>query len=206
MLTNHFYTTLATLIQGGPLQWGPLSIAIGQGLASWDRTPPLLSRDRTTLTSETARRAIRPEEIEYLTNSDEVSVQPTPRLRVQTTFPAGEGSGTLRECGLFMGEDHGAALLVYFIHPRLEKGPEAELTRSMQLDLTPGRAAAVEIPTRYLGNAYSEEIHDLDNQTDGCQINEIRIDRRHFFNTVEEALNLGYDYCAYCFGRDLSER
>lgn len=206
MLTDRFYQQLAVMLKGGPQSWGPLSIAIGQGQANWDRTPPLLQRDRTALTTELGRKAVNPNNVQFLNAAGSVSAEPTARLRVQTTFAAGEGSGTLRECGLLMGEGQSAVLLAYFIHSRVEKQVGATLLRSMLLDLTPGRPAAQEIQTRYLGNSKTEELHDLENTKATCQLGEVRIDRRHYFNSIDEALNLGYDYCAFCFGRGLSDR
>jgi hypothetical protein len=206
MLTDVFYQRLAGMLKGGPQSWGPLSIAVGQGQVNWDRTPPLLQRSRTALTAELGRKAVNPGNVQFVNAAGDVSAAPTARLRVQTTFAAGEGSGTLRECGLWMGEGDGAALLAYFIHPRVEKAASATLLRSMLLDLTPGRPFAQEIQTRYLGNSQTEEFHDVENKKKSCQLEEIRIDRRHYFNSIDEALNLGYDRCAFCFGRAQSTR
>lgn len=205
MLTDLFYQQLALMLKSEPQSWGSLSIAIGQGDTAWDRTPPVLRRTATRLAGETARKALSPEDIDYVTGAGEASAGPTSRLRLQTTFAAGEGTGTLRECGLWTGEGSGAVLLAYFVHPRIEKREDDILGRSIQLDLTPGRALAQETVTRYLGNSRTEEFHDLENETRACQLDEIRIDRRHYFTTVDDALNLGYDYCAFCFGRELSQ-
>lgn len=205
MLTDLFYQYLASMLKGGPLSEGPLSIAIGQGESDWDRTPPVLRRGATQLVNEVTRKVIIPEDIGYVTVDGEASANPTPCLRVQTTFAAGEGGGTLRECGLWAGEGDEAVLLAYFIHPRIDKREDDALTRSIQLNLTPGRPLAQETVTRYLGNSRVGELHDLENETHACQVDEIRIDRRHYFPTIEEALNLGYDYCAFCFGRELSQ-
>lgn len=60
--------------------------------------------------------------------------------------------------------------------------------------------------TRYLGNSNSKELHDLKNQKAACQIDEIRPDHRYNFKTQKEALAMGYDFCAYCFGKDKSKR
>ncbi len=206
MLTDAFYQRLATLMKGGPQAWGPLGIAVGQGAAHWDRTPPLLQRDRTALTAELGRKAVNPNDVQFLNAAGGVSATPTVRLRVQTTFAAGEGSGTLRECGLLMGTGASAVLLAYFIHSRVEKQAGTTLLRSMLLDMTPGRPSAQEIQTRYLGNSKTEELHDVVNAKPACQLDEIRIDRRHYFNSIDEALGLKYDYCAFCFGKDLSDR
>lgn len=206
MLTERFYQELAVLLKGGPQGWGPLSIAIGQGEASWDRTPPLLQRSMQTMAHELARQAVASDAVVYLDDEGGISTQPTPRLRVQAEFPVGSGTGTVRECGLLYGEGDEAVLLAYFIHPRLEKLSDASLQRQIDIDLRPGRVVAQEVPTRYLGNTKSEEFHDLENTSSACQLNEIRIDRRHYFVSIDEALALGYDYCAFCFSRELSER
>lgn len=60
--------------------------------------------------------------------------------------------------------------------------------------------------TRYLGNSATRELHDLKSQKPACKIDEIRVDHRINFKTQKEALALGYDYCAYCFGKDKSKR
>lgn len=206
MLTTQFYSQLAHLIKNGPRQWGTLSIAIGSGENSWDVTPPLLRRDITALNTEIMRKPIDLNDIQFLDSAGETSLEPTALLRVATTFSASEGSGTLRECGLWLEARDTAILLAYFIHPRIEKIPESRLQRNIQLDLNPGRALAQEIRTRYLGNAKTEELHDLENETGSCQLAEIRRDRRFYFNTIDEALTLGYDHCAFCFSRELSQR
>ncbi len=60
--------------------------------------------------------------------------------------------------------------------------------------------------SRYLGNSSNRELHDLKNEKSGCQIDEIRIDRCVRFKSIAEAEQLGYDFCAYCFGRARSRR
>ena len=60
--------------------------------------------------------------------------------------------------------------------------------------------------TRYLGNSNSRELHDLNNQKPACQIDEIRVDHRINFKTQKEAVAMGYDFCAYCFGKEKSKR
>ena len=42
--------------------------------------------------------------------------------------------------------------------------------------------------------------------TSRCRIDEIRPDHRVYFNTQREAQAAGYDYCAYCFGKEKSKR
>ncbi len=60
--------------------------------------------------------------------------------------------------------------------------------------------------TRFLGNMDTHELHDLQNTKKNCRIDAIASDRRVFFATPEDAVKAGYDYCAYCFGKDKSKR
>lgn len=60
--------------------------------------------------------------------------------------------------------------------------------------------------SRYLGNSSTTELHDLKNEKAQCQIDNIRIDHCFNFKSEKEARALGYDYCAYCFGREKSKR
>lgn len=59
---------------------------------------------------------------------------------------------------------------------------------------------------RYLGNSHKREIHDLRCTTKNCQIEKIKPDHRVPFKTLKKGLEAGYDYCAYCFGKDRSKR
>jgi hypothetical protein len=54
---------------------------------------------------------------------------------------------------------------------------------------------------RYLGNVNTTEVHDLDNETTHCQIDEI-IDAGHDkpFDSLSSAHAAGYDNCHYCLG------
>lgn len=61
-------------------------------------------------------------------------------------------------------------------------------------------------PTRYLGNSGTHELHDVSKTTRRCQIDGIRPDHRVYFKTQKEAVAAGYDYCAYCFGKEKSKR
>jgi len=66
-------------------------------------------------------------------------------------------------------------------------------------------AAAVQA-TRYLGNANTHELHDLENEKPECLISRIRWDHRVPFETEQQAVDAGYDYCAYCFPKGKSKR
>jgi hypothetical protein len=61
-------------------------------------------------------------------------------------------------------------------------------------------------PTRYLGNSGERELHDVQNEKPRCQLSAIRPDHRIFFQSTQQAEQAGYDYCAYCFGKDKSKR
>ncbi len=61
-------------------------------------------------------------------------------------------------------------------------------------------------PTRFLGNSATRELHDLENEKNGCRIRMMRFDHRINFKTIQSAQEAGYDFCAYCFGRDKSKR
>ncbi len=206
MLTTLFYTAATSWLAGEAAPARGFAIAVGEGAAAWDAAEPARDRGTTGLTSETARLAVPPEAVVFLDASGRPSRRPTPRVRFTVTFPPGEGTGTLRECGLFARRADRDALLSYHVHPRIEKEAGASLQRTIHIDLTPRAVAPGSHVTRFLGNTYSTELHDLDRETPNCQIAEIRFDRRFYFAGVEQARAAGYDPCAYCFGRDLSER
>lgn len=77
-------------------------------------------------------------------------------------------------------------------------------------DLTVANAkddgSVCQLKTRLLGNSGSRELHNLENEKSGCQIAEIRPDHRFYFQSTDQAEKLGYDFCAYCFGRARSKR
>ncbi len=203
MLATAFYSQIAAWMNA---DLGALYLAIGSGEASWDLNPPLPLRSRTALTAERFRKPV--QSAIYLDEQSNVSTVPTTRLQLQCEFLPGEGVGAIRECGLLVGGDgvSGGILVAHYLHARLEKLAELSLTRHITLDLQPRQGVIVPGQGRYLGNSVSEELHDTERMTPGCQLNEIRYDRRAFFATEAEARALGYDYCAYCFGRELSER
>ncbi len=70
----------------------------------------------------------------------------------------------------------------------------------------PGRDTDKEKTGRYLGNANKRELHDLKNATPRCHVDEIKSEHRVVFRTEKEALAAGYDYCAFCFGKEKSKR
>ena len=54
---------------------------------------------------------------------------------------------------------------------------------------------------RYLGNNNEMEVHDLDSETDTCQIDEIiRAGHERPYHSLRSAQRDGHDNCAYCIG------
>lgn len=71
---------------------------------------------------------------------------------------------------------------------------------------TQERHACDTMPTQYLGNASSRELHNLKNEKPTCHIDQIAPDRRVYFRNPAMAEKAGYDYCGHCFGRGKSKR
>jgi hypothetical protein len=208
MLTDRFYVALAELFKSGAPAFGNLYCAVGGGDPAWDRNPPLLQRDMLRLKRELARKPVTPQDLYFVDASGAASETPTPYLRVHMRFDNDEAIGTWRELGLFgqasAASDSGV-LLAYRWHAPAEKTAALSLERRLRLDLTP-KAGGGQEPTRYLGNSRTREVHDLDHRNPACQAEEILFDRRLFFATPEQAAELGYDRCAFCFGREQSLR
>lgn len=51
---------------------------------------------------------------------------------------------------------------------------------------------------RYLGNKSTKQVHDTKNEQRNCQLSEIAVTHREWFDTLSEAKRNGYDTCAYC--------
>ena len=209
MLTNNFYQYLANLLSGQQDQ-GNVYIALGGGLDQWDQSLPVYDRAVSGLQNEIVRKLISSEDIAYLDEEDNPSDQATTKIQISTQFLPGEGEGSVRETGLFVGsataESDSGELISYYMHPRLEKNETLTLSRSFLINLTPSESSGAQFVTRYLGNSNSQELHDLENQQASCQIDEIRFDHVIYFASLEQAQSMGYDACAYCFGRELSQR
>jgi hypothetical protein len=208
MLTESFYTALAAAL-GEAGRRAPFWVAVGAGREAWDRAGlPPVSGEVGRLEDEVTRRPV--ERIAYVDEGGARAERATPRLRLTVVFQPGEATGPLRECGLFggdAGESPGSGMLLsYFAHARLDKDERMSLSRTFTIDLTPRAVTAGSQETRWLANTESGEVHDVENRTRACQLDEIRFDRRFWFPTLELALETGYDRCAYCFGRELSLR
>lgn len=208
MLTDRFYVALAELFKSSTPAFGNLYFAVGSGDPAWDRNPPLMQRDRARLTRELARKPVTPQDLYFVDAAGATSETPTPYLRVHLRFDNDEAIGTWRELGLFAQASAAAnsgVLLSYRWHAPAVKTGDLSLERRLRLDFTPKPGGGQE-PTRYLGNSRTREVHDLDRLNPACQAKEILFDRRLFFATPEQAAELGYDRCAFCFGRGQSQR
>ncbi len=54
---------------------------------------------------------------------------------------------------------------------------------------------------RYLGNTNTLEMHDTDNESDNCQLDEIKSEHRQWYDTLAEAKRgRSYGNCSYCLG------
>lgn len=205
MLTEACYTALAALL-AGRMEPPALTIAVGAGDPAWDAAPPDPDRARERLTDERARRRVEPRDLVFLDEGGRPSGRPTPVVAATVVFGEAEGTGTLRECGLYARTGQGEVLLAHYVHPRLEKGERDTLERRVRIDLTPRPVAPGSRVTRWLGNTHTQEVHDTENENPNCQLAEIADDRRFYFATEADARGRGYDPCAYCFGREASDR
>lgn len=54
---------------------------------------------------------------------------------------------------------------------------------------------------RYLGNTNTLEVHDTDNEKTNCQLDEILVAHRKWYDTLASAkADKSYDNCAWCIG------
>lgn len=54
---------------------------------------------------------------------------------------------------------------------------------------------------RYLGNTNTLEVHDTDNESGNCQLDEIVSEHRRWYDTLTEAkADESYDNCYWCIG------
>ncbi|MCZ7384199.1 MAG: putative baseplate assembly protein [Candidatus Methanoperedens sp.] len=61
-----------------------------------------------------------------------------------------------------------------------------------------------ELEYRYLMNTNTKEIHDLSREKPDCNLDQIQEDHMIFTRTLDKID--GYDYCRWCFGREMSTR
>jgi beta-lactam-binding protein with PASTA domain len=109
-------------------------LAVGEGDASWDASPPPADPARTRLTAETFRTRLEP--------GDSLTYDPASgRVHVRVSLGRGQATGTLRELGLFGGNASsrpGSGFLVnHKVHAPLEKGEDDVLERELFLAFDP---------------------------------------------------------------------
>jgi len=52
---------------------------------------------------------------------------------------------------------------------------------------------------RYLGNTNSLEVHDTQNEKTNCQLDEVKLEHRQWYDTLSSAkADRSYDNCAHC--------
>lgn len=203
MLTDALHIRLAELLKSS----GGFVLALGRGDPAWEEASPSPGETPTALVDEVARVPVPAPQIAFLDGEGRPTARSTSHLQFTATVEGGQARGPVREMGLYDGATTApgtGTLLAYRVHRRLDLTPALRMTRTIRIDLGGGRPAAGE--ARYLGNTRTEELHDLQNLTDNCQLDEIRVDHRYGFASVDAALAMGYDRCAYCFGRELSTR
>ena len=110
----------------------------GKGEGSWNNdSPPSPTVGDTKLLVETFRKAIRPEDIVFLDESNRVTDSITNKLQVTVTFLENEANGELREFGLFGGNATGSANSGFMvnrkIHPLIYKTSGMKLERIIRI-------------------------------------------------------------------------
>lgn len=54
---------------------------------------------------------------------------------------------------------------------------------------------------RYLGNTNNLEVHDTNNESGNCQLDEIKAEHRKWYDTLNDAKSdRDYDNCHWCIG------
>jgi hypothetical protein len=208
VLTHGFSVALAVRLRGAGEAGSPWYVAVGAGDPAWDRVPAVLDPGATKLWNELARKAVPSDGVVYLDAAGNPSSTPTPWLRFGASFGLDDANGELREVGLFAEgapERDAGRLVSYFTHAPIGKTPGTILERTLRLDLTRQSVGGAQ-PTRFLGNSHSRELHDLERRRTACRLEQLAFDHRLYFASTEQAIQLGYDYCAACFGRELSQR
>jgi predicted phage baseplate assembly protein len=99
------------------------------------------------------------------------------------------------------GGDHTSLLT------RVVVGDEYLVRSGDHVILIPG--AGEEFPPSaalFLGNTHTREIHYLSNLKTNCQIADILPENIRYFRCLSGPIREGYDFCAWCFGRQYSLR
>jgi len=108
--------------------------ALGHGDSSWDVTVPEADFTDTILYNEYYRKS--PDSIQYVDETGAPVVGSTNRILVTTTFDFGEGTGSVREHGIFAGNatvtlDSGV-MLNTIRHKEIYKGATRKLIRRIR--------------------------------------------------------------------------
>jgi hypothetical protein len=54
---------------------------------------------------------------------------------------------------------------------------------------------------QYLGNSHTLEVHNTNNEQTNCELDEIKVEHRHWYDSLTEAkADKSYDNCAWCLG------
>ena len=69
-----------------------------------------------------------------------------------------------------------------------------------------GKGGGTEPGKPYVGNPATLELHDTQKLTKRCKLDAIKPSKRTYFDSTEAAEKAGYDYCAFCFGKEKSKR
>jgi hypothetical protein len=141
--------------------------AVGEGLDSWDVTPPASIADVVRLERELLRVPITIGDMRYVDATGATASTPTHRLQLTVTVTAPSSAIRLREFALVGGDATPVAdsgqLVNYVIHPRIELAPRATLTRTIRLSFRPGGGSAhvddlLELPAHWLADESVEAV------------------------------------------------
>jgi len=131
---------LMGLLSGKPAWGGIQFLAVGEGLISWDVTPPAQSYDATTLTAEFFRKAVGFGDVTFRdpANPSVIVPDPTRIMQLEVEFSSAEANGTHREFALFGGDANGGANTGQIFNwvvtlPRIEKIAGTILRRQIRI-------------------------------------------------------------------------
>lgn len=143
-IMNACHTLLAGFMKNGPHPMGIQHMAVGQGLEEWDSAgAPVPKGTETDLQNKYAQiiKVTDPElKLEYLSDDDSPSNEPTSRLQITATLVSGyppplPGGTTypLREFGLFGRFNEKDFMINNIRHPVIHKIDSAKLIRVVRL-------------------------------------------------------------------------
>ncbi|MES9852191.1 MAG: hypothetical protein ABW170_10200 [Candidatus Thiodiazotropha sp. L084R] len=107
----------------------------------------------------------------------------------------------------YLGAQGGGKQALPFMDPRvLYPAPGVINYRDLIVHSEGDTGSQCNFASRLVGNSASRELHDTDNEKKGCRLAAIRPDHRVSFQDEAQAEKIGYDFCAYCFGKGRSKR